>query len=108
MDNNYGDRKMNIKETSNIFFKEIECARLQGKNIYILGAGSGAGILVNGLKKLGAFAYITGFVIDNCPDDGEIYKFGKPVMDTSKLNDETDKPLVILSIRGYSEIKKKK
>ena len=29
-------------------------------------------------------------------------------MDTSKLNDETDKPLVILSIRGYSEIKKRK
>lgn len=51
MDNNYGDRKMNIKETRNIFFKEIECARLQGKNIYILGAGSGAGILVNGLKN---------------------------------------------------------
>mgnify|MGYP004669967561 CR=1 FL=1 len=24
MDNNYGDRKMNIKETSNIFFKEID------------------------------------------------------------------------------------
>ena len=56
---------MKIKEISNIFFKEIECARLQGKKIYILGAGSGAGILVNGLKKLGVFAYITGFVIDN-------------------------------------------
>lgn len=99
---------MKIKEISNIFFKEIECARLQGKKIYIFGAGSGAGILVNGLKKLGVFAYITGFVIDNCHDDGEIYKFDKTVMDTSKLNDETDKPLVILSIRGYNEIKKEK
>lgn len=99
---------MNIKETRNIFFNEIENAYLQGKNIYILGAGSGAGILVNGLKKLGVFDYITGFVIDNCFDDGEIYKFGKPVMDTNKLSDETDKPLVILSIRGYNEIKKRK
>lgn len=108
MDKYYGDRKMNIKETRNIFFNEIENAHLQGKNIYILGAGSGAGILVNGLKKLGVFDFITGFVIDNCFDDGEIYKFGKPVMDTNKLSDETDKPLVILSIRGYNEIKKRK
>lgn len=95
---------INIKDEENIFETEIRKARIDGKKVYILGAGLGAVRIADGLKYRGS--EFDAFVVDHQYYEGGRKLLGKDIycIDDVIGND----CIIIRSIANYPRLKELK
>ena len=95
---------MKVNERSNLIIDKLFCAHKDGKGKYILGTGSGAQILSEGLKKCGCLEMLDGYIIDDAYAKPDSF-YSKPVFYIGEI-DKQNGLLIINSIRNFPEDKK--